>query len=206
MPVANDAVWLDVLPSMDKFGPALTKGAASEADKAGRTSGGRFGKGMLAGIAVVAGGAALATKALYNIGATFDTMSDTIRTGTGATGKALDALNASAKNVGKTTTASFEDIGTAVADVNTRLGLTGKPLEKMSTQFLELSRITGTDVAANIENVSRVFGDWGVEADKQSESLDYLFKVSQSTGIGIDSLSQKVVQFGAPMRQFGFSF
>jgi murein DD-endopeptidase MepM/ murein hydrolase activator NlpD len=206
MPVANDAVWLDVLPSMKGFGPALAKGADADAAKAGKSAGGKFGKAMLAGIAVVGAGAAVATKALYNIGKTFDEVSDTIRVGTGATGKALDSLNASARKVGTQVPANFKDVGTALADVNTRLGYTGKPLEDMTAQFLELSRITGTDVAANIKDVSRVFGDWGVESDKQSESLDYLFKVSQSTGIGVDQLSQKIVQFGAPMRQFGFSF
>ena len=206
MPAATDAVWLSVLPDMSGFGSALTKGAGSEAEKAGKESGAKFGKAALAATAAIAAGGVLATKALYNIGATFDDVSDTIRVGTGATGKALDALNQSAKNVGKQVPADFKDVGVAIADVNTRLGLTGKPLEDISAQFLELSRITGTDVASNIENVSRVFGDWGVEADKQAESLDYLFKVSQSTGIGIDQLSQKVVQYGAPMRQFGFSF
>ncbi len=206
MPQATDAVWIDVLPSMEKFGPTLAKGANAQSSAVGASSGKAFGKAMLAGTAVVAGGAVLAAKALYNIGSTFDDVTDTIRVGTGATGKALDALTDSAKNVGKQVPADFKDVGTAIADVNTRLGLTGKPLENITAQFLELSRITGTDVASNIENVSRVFGDWGVKAKDQSASLDYLFKVSQSTGIGIDDLSQKVVQFGAPMRQFGFSF
>jgi murein DD-endopeptidase MepM/ murein hydrolase activator NlpD/phage-related minor tail protein len=195
-----------VLPSLKNFGPALAKGAESDAEKVGKSTGGKFGKAMLAGVAVVAGGAVLATKALYNVGKTFDEVSDTIRTGTGATGKALDELNASARKVGTQVPANFKDVGTALADVNTRLGHTGKPLEDMTAQFLELSRITGTDVQANIENVSRVFGDWGVAAEDQAGSLDYLFKVSQSTGIGLDELSQKVVQYGAPMRQFGFSF
>jgi phage-related minor tail protein len=206
VPAATDAVWLDVLPSMRGFGPALAAGAQSEADKVGKTTGSRFGKAMLAGVAVVGVGAALAAKALYSIGSTFDDVTDTIRTGTGATGKALEALTQSAKNVGRNVPASFEDVGTAIADVNTRLGLTGKPLEDLSAQFLELSRITGTDVATNIEQVSRVFGDWGVATEDQSGALDYLFKVSQSTGIGLDQLSTKVVQYGAPMRQFGFSF
>lgn len=206
MPAATDAVWLDVLPSMRGFGPALAKGAGAEADRVGKSTGGRFGKAMLAGVAAVGTGAALAAKALYNIGSTFDDVADTIRTGTGATGKALEDLTQSAKNVGKSVPAEFADVGKAIADVNTRLGLTGKPLEDVSAQFLELSRITGTDVAANIENVSRVFGDWGVAAEDQAASLDYLFKVSQSTGIGLDELSRKVVQYGAPMRQFGFSF
>jgi murein DD-endopeptidase MepM/ murein hydrolase activator NlpD len=188
-----------------KFEKGL-KGAQGDLDKTGTTMGSKAKKIGLAVGAALAAGAVVAAKALYEIGGAFDDMSDTIRVGTGATGKALDALNASAKKVGTQVPADFKDVGTAIADVNTRLGHTGKPLEDISAQFLELSRITGTDVSANIENVSRVFGDWGVEADKQSETLDYLFKVSQSTGIGIDSLSQKVVQFGAPMRQFGFSF
>jgi murein DD-endopeptidase MepM/ murein hydrolase activator NlpD len=206
MPVANDAVWIDVLPSLKNFGPALAKGADADAAKAGKSAGGKFGKAMLAGVAVVAGGAALATKALYNVGKTFDEVSDTIRVGTGATGKALDGLNASARKVGTQVPANFKDVGTALADVNTRLGLTGKPLEDMTGQFLELSRITGTDVAGNIADVSRVFGDWGVATKDQSGAMDYLFKVSQSTGMGIDELSQQVVTFGAPLRQLGFDF
>jgi phage-related minor tail protein len=206
VPAATDAVWLDVLPSMKSFGPMLAKGAEADATKVGKTSGAKFGKAMLAGLAVVGGGALLATKALHNIGATFDEVRDTIRVGTGATGQALDTLVQSAKNVGTTVPAEFGEVSTAIADLNTRLGLTGQPLEDMAGQFLELSRITGTDLTTNIEKVSRVFGDWGIAAEDQSASLDYLFKVSQTTGIGIDSLSDKVVQFGAPMRQFGFSF
>lgn len=206
MPAIQDAVWIDVLPSMKGFAPALARGTAGPSAAAGATSGRAFGKAMLAGVAVVAGGAALAAKALYNIGVTFDDVSDTIRTGTGATGEALADLERSARNVGTRVPASFEDVGKTIADVNTRLGLTGKPLENLSAQFLELSRITGTDVSANVEKVSRVFGDWGVTAKDQSKSLDFLFKVSQSTGIGLDELSTKVVQYGAPMRQFGFSF
>jgi phage-related minor tail protein len=126
--------------------------------------------------------------------------------GTGASGSALKGLEASAKKVGKSTPSSFTDVGTAIADVNTRLGLTGKPLETMSKKFLNLSRVTGTDLSTNIKDVSRVFGDWGVAIKDQPAALDKLFFTSQATGIGVDELSNKVVQFGAPMRQFGFSF
>jgi len=59
----------------------------------------------------------------------------------------------------------------------------------MATRFLELSRITGTDVASNIKEVTRLFGNWNVAAEEQTGMLDYLFKVSQSTGIGVDRLS-----------------
>src|SRR5690606_16240858 len=96
---------------MRNFGSTLAKEAGKEADKSGKEVGGRFGKAMLAGVAAVAGGAVLAGKALYGIGETFDEVSDTIRVGTGATGKALDDLVASAKTVGKNVPAEFEQIG-----------------------------------------------------------------------------------------------
>jgi TP901 family phage tail tape measure protein len=202
---ATDAVWIDVLPSMKGFGPALAKGADQEAGKVGKSAGTSFGKAALAATAVVASGAALATKALFNIGRTFHEVESTIRVGTGATGDALDALTKSAQNVGTRVPAEFADVGTAIADLNTRLGLTGEPLEAMAEQFLELSRITGTDVASNIASMTRVFGDWDVAAQDQAGTLDMLFRASQATGIGVDELAGKVVQFGSPLRAMGFS-
>jgi TP901 family phage tail tape measure protein len=151
-------------------------------------------------------GLAAAGVAALKVAESFDDMQDTIIVGTGASGKALGSLEASAKRVGKTTPSSFADVGTAIADVNTRMGLTGKPLEVMSKKFLNLSRITGTDLAKNIEVSSRAFGDWGITMKDQPATLDKIFATSQSTGIGLEKLQQQVVTFGAPMRQFGFSF
>ncbi|MCA1841340.1 MAG: phage tail tape measure protein, partial [Actinobacteria bacterium] len=142
---------------------------------------------------------------LLAVGSQFDDMVDTIRVGTGATGDALSSLEDSAKSVGKNVTQSFADTGEAIADVNKSLGLTGEPLEKLSTQFLNLSEVTGTDLKTNISNVSRAFGDWGVTVNDQSDVLDYFFKTSQKTGSSVDEISQRVVQFGAPMRGMGFS-
>lgn len=158
-----------------------------------------------AGVAVGAGLAAGAVGAL-KLGASFDDAYDKIRVGTGATGKALKGLEQSFKNVLKTTPTDFGNASTAVADLNTRLGLTGKELELRSRQFLELSRITGTDVSANIKSITRVFGDWSISADKQTDTMNALFRASQATGSGVDELASKVVQFGAPLRQMGFGF
>ena len=129
-----------------------------------------------------------------------------IRVGTGATGEALEALRGDFKGVLGEVPASVEDVGIAIADLHTRLGLTGEPLQLMSKQMLELSRITGEDLSGTIESTTRVFGDWGVSVTEQAESLDYLFKVSQSTGISIGELSRNMVQYGAPLRQMGFDY
>lgn len=161
----------------------------------------------LGGFVTAAGAAGVAVgAALLKVGTTFDEMEDTIITGTGASGKALDGLMASARNIGKVTPSAFADIGTAVADLNTRMGLTGQPLEELSEQFLNLSRITKTDLQGNIADITRVFGDWSIKSEDANAALDKLFFTSQATGIGVDELAQKVVQFGAPLRQMGFSF
>ena len=77
-------------------------------------------------------------------------------------------------------------------------------LQERSKQFINLSRITGTDLKGNIADMTRVFGDWSVAGDQQAGTLDKIFRASQTSGIGINALSQKVVQFGAPLRQMGF--
>lgn len=130
---------------------------------------------------------------------------DKIVVGTGATGKALEALKNDAREVANTVPNSFGEVGAAIAEVNTRLGLTGKPLQEVTKQFLDLSRITGTDVTTNIANVTRVFGDWNIATEDQAGALDMMFRATQLTGISLDKLTQTTVQYGAPLRQLGFT-
>lgn len=187
-------------------------GDASGFTKALDTAGSGLGNlGKMVGTAGLAlgglalGGLAAATKGLADLGARFDDVSDTIRVTTGATGAALEGLNQSFKNVAKEAASPLEDVGTAIANINQRLELTGKPLEDVTTQFLNLSRITDTDLQANIDNITRLFGDWNVAAKDQTKVMDELFRATQSSGIGLDALTTLMVQFGAPLRNLGFS-
>ncbi len=129
-----------------------------------------------------------------------------IRAGTGATGDALEGLKDSFKTVFANVPESADEVSNALADINTRTGATGGRLEELTKQFLDLGRVAGEDTSELIAKGSRAFGDWNIETEKQAESLDYFWKVSQTTGIGVGQLMDKVVQFGAPMRQLGFDF
>lgn len=153
--------------------------------------------GISAGIGAAFAGGVMAAD-------TFDQAIATIRVGTGATGAELEALGDIVDNIANDTPAGFDDIAIAVADLNTRLGLTGPELEALSEQMLDVSRITGTDLATNIRGSARLFQSWGVDVDDQSAVLDRLFVTSQTTGAGFDTLAQQAVQFGAPMRALGF--
>ena len=188
--------------------PKGALGAMSVVDRKAGGLGGTFkGVGTAAALGFAAVGAAAvgAGIALFKIGSDFDAAYDKIRVGTGATGDALDGLKDSFRNVARDVPASFGDISTAIADVNVRLGLTGAPLETLSTQMLNLSRITETDLTGNIESLTRVMGDWGVQAGDMPVVMDQIFRGSQATGAGVDTLAGQVVQFGAPLRNLGFS-
>ena len=160
------------------------------------------GKALAVGIGVgVAGGAAL-----FKIGDTFDEAFDAIRVGTGATGEVLEGLQEDFKEVFKSVPTDAATAGNAIADLNTRLGISGEPLQDLATQFLELSRLTGTDLQQNIAGLTRVFGDWEIPVEQSAEALDQVFLAAQSSGIGLDQLQTSVVQFGAPLRNLGFGF
>ncbi|WP_417220493.1 phage tail tape measure protein [Arthrobacter sp.] len=204
MAQAEDTVWLPVLPSMRGFGPALVKGAGAEADKSGKSVGKRFGLAVVAGTAVVGAGALAVGKALYNVGEIFDDVADTIRVGTGATGKDLDGLVDVAKRVGSTVPASFEDIGSTVADVNTRMGLSGETLQKVSSQYLEAGRILGEEVDVN--KTSAAFNAFKIEGEDVSGALDHLYQVSQATGMGMNELADASARNAPAMQTLGFSF
>ena len=213
MAVELATAYVSVVPSTKGMGAKLAAelgGMSAAGSAAGGQAASGFGAKFLpamAGIAA-AGAAAIAGigVGLFAIGSSFDEAWDTIRVGTGATGADLDALKASFKNVVTDVPADFGDAGTAIADLNTRLGLTGEPLEAMAEQLLELSRITDTDLGTNIETSTRLLADWGVENENAAAALDRVFRASQATGPSVDTLSRLMVQYGGPMRQLGFSF
>ncbi len=163
--------------------------------------------GVGAGIAAGVGAAVIAVGAAAVASwKSIDEGADKIRVTTGATGEDLDALTEHMKNVGKGVPQSFNDVGTAVGELRARLGLVGQPLEDLSTQMLNLSRITGEDLSGTIQSTTRVFGDWSVSAENQGATLDKLFNITQATGVGIGQLSDNMVRYGAPLRQLGFDF
>lgn len=189
------AIKVPIVSTYDNKGIIKADGALK---KFGITSQAQFAK-VATGFGLVG---VAATKSFLALDSGFDA----IVAGTGATGEALDGLKDSAKNVAREVPNSFADVGSAVAEVNTRLELTGPPLESMTKRFLDLARVTGGDVTEQIGKVTRVFGDWSIAAEDQELAMDKLVKITQDTGISLDLLAENVVQFGAPLRQLGFEF
>lgn len=159
------------------------------------------------GIAVATGKAvAEAGKYLKDLGTAFDSATDTIRIGTGATGDALNALMADFDSVYKSVPATMEEASKAIADYNTRLGLTGPQLQNISKQALQVSSMLDENLDAVIKSSSEAFQQWNIDAEQMGGAMDYVFKVSQSTGKGFSDIMATVQQFGPELQSLGYSF
>lgn len=159
------------------------------------------------GIAVATGKAVVeAGKYLKDLGSQFDEAADAIRIGTGATGDALDGLLDDFDEVYKSVPTTMEDASKAIADYNTRLGLTGPQLQEISKQALQVSDMLGDDLSGVIEESSQAFQQWNIDADNMGGAMDYIFKVSQSTGMGFTDLMSNMQKFGPQLQEMGYSF
>ena len=182
-------------------GPASTAAGAAFAGGLGAKLGAL--KGVMTKALPVAAVAGVG-KALFDVGAEFDEMTDTIVVGTGASGKALEDLQDAAKGIATTVPTSFGDAGNIVQDLNTRLGLTGDTLQQVGTQIAQVGDMTGE--AFDTEAFSGAMSAWGSSAEEMSGQLDTLFAISQSTGIGMNSLTGIVESAAPQMKTLGYSF
>lgn len=162
-----------------------------------------IGAGLTAGLTlpIVGVGAAV-----LDLGTQFDESMDTIRTATGATGDDLTGLGDDVKAVFGAIPTDVATATQAVAELNARTGQTGPVLQELAQAEIELARVTGGELGSQIANTTRLFGDWGIAVSDQVPALDKLLRTHQATGIEVDTLAAKLVQFGAPLRQMGFDF
>lgn len=184
----------------EKIGEDIVKGSGD----AGSKFGDKFKTGLNVASVGIIGAATGAVVGLNKIGDTFDGVVDTLRAGTGATGDDLEALTKVAKNVGTEVAASFDDIGPTVADLNTRLGLTGDELQTVSKQVLEAGRVFDTEL--DISKLSSGFSAFGVESGNIEEAMDRLFTASQASGVGMNELADMAAKTAPQMKALGFSF
>lgn len=190
----------DTQKRIKKLAPALATATAGALAMKGAFS-------LTKSVIALTGTAAIeAGKYLKDLGGQFDEAADAIRIGTGATGDALDGLLDDFDEVYKSVPTTMEDASKAIADYNTRLGLTGPQLQEISKQALQVSDMLGDDLGGVIEESSQAFQQWNIDADNMGGAMDYIFKVSQSTGMGFTDLMSNMQKFGPQLQEMGYSF
>lgn len=206
--MAKNKILQTIVQIAGEISPTLGKSIENATDKLGGLNLKALAVGAaVGGIAVTTGKAVMeAGKYLTDLGSQFDAATDAIRIGTGATGEVLDGLLEDFDEIYKSVPTSMEAVSTAVADFNTRLGLSGPVLQELSKQAIQVSDMLGDDLSGVIKGSSEAFQIWNIEADKMSEAMDYVFKASQSTGLGFTDLMNKAQQFGPQLQELGYSF
>ncbi|HEY3260372.1 MAG TPA: phage tail tape measure protein [Pseudonocardiaceae bacterium] len=193
------AIRFDLIAGVDKWNRGFR-----DAERTSSRFGARLRVAVASGATAAAAGVGALAVGAFKLGESFDSAYDTIRVTTGKTGKSLGSLQKDFKAVVKDVPTDFESAATAIGKLNQRTGQTGKGLQRLAEQVLELSRITKTDLGENIAASTRLFRDWSIPTAKQAGTLDKMFRASQATGAGITTLMESVVQFGSPLRQLGF--
>ena len=157
------------------------------------------------GTASVAFGAVLGmANALSDIGIEFQEAERIIAAGTGASGANLEGLQDQFALVMKGVPDDAEDVATAVADLNTQLGLQGDELVEASTTMLNASRIMDFDLGKGIMNVSDLMVQFGIDNTKVTETMDKLVVAQQASGVPMARFLNQLVRGGADMQSFGF--
>lgn len=150
----------------------------------------------------VAVGAGVAS---YKAWSEVDDALDSVAAGTGATGKELESLQQTAKDVYTSMPVDIKAAGQAVADINTRLGLQGDALEEATRQFMKYSEVNSSDVSTSIETVAKAMNDANIPTSELNSVLDELTSASQASGLTVDTLAEALSQNGVQMRALGFN-
>lgn len=150
----------------------------------------------------VAVGAGVAS---YKAWSEVDDALDSVAAGTGATGKELESLQQTAKDVYTSMPVDIKATGEAVADINTRLGLQGDALEETTRQFMKYSEVNSSDVSTSIETVAKAMNDANIPTSELNSVLDELTSASQESGLTVDTLAEALSQNGVQMRALGFN-
>lgn len=133
-----------------------------------------------------------------------DAMDNVIKK-TGASGESLEELENIVNSIATTIPTDFMTVSNAVAETNTRFGVTGEELEKLSSSFIKFAELNDTDVTASIDQVSAMMKAWGLETSDAVQVLNLLNGVGQNTGVSVDNLANLMQDNALFFKEFNLS-
>lgn len=124
---------------------------------------------------------------------------------TGATGTALQEMHDITRDLAKNLPTDFETAGTAVGELNTRFGVTGQELEKLSEDYIKFAKVNGVDLNSSIDETQKALSAFGLSAKEAPALLDRLTKAGQESGASVDTLTEGLIQNSAAFQDMGLN-
>jgi phage-related minor tail protein len=143
-------------------------------------------------------------QALYDMADAYMEAAATIEKATGATKDGLNDMTNTAYEALAQTYTTLDNISGAVGEINTRFGVTGDDLERLTVMFAEFARITGKDVVGAVQQVSKIEKAWNIDMADTELLMDKLAKGAQASGISVDSLSSMLIENKAQFTSLGY--
>lgn len=203
--------YLTIIPTTEGMSKNLTSAVSGAASTAGQKAGSILGGGISDGLkkfvvpAAVIGGIAAIGKAGFDAYSKVEEGANNVKIATGATGEAAKELVGVYKNVASRVVGDFGDIGEAVGEINTRLGLTGDALQSASEETMKFAKVNGMDAKTAVQDVTRMLNGAGIAAKDYNTWLGKLTVAAQVSGVDIGKLTSSVTANAASFRQLGLS-
>lgn len=141
---------------------------------------------------------------LVDVGLQFEEAANNIQIGTGATGVALDSMVESTKRIMDEVPISAAQASQLIADLNTRMGLTGKTAEDLALKIAKMDKMFGS--STDVRKLTGALNAFGISGEDASDVMDTLFAISQNTGVSVNELTSIVQTNSGALMQLGFSF
>lgn len=162
--------------------------------------GGAMAKTFGAATLAVGAGIGVAVKSFSD----FDTQMRKAGAIAGASSDQLDAMKASAIDLGAKTSKGASEIAVAFSDMAAK-GFDANQVIAAMPGIISASEASGEDLALTANTVSSALNIWGLEAAESSRIADVLAESANTSAAGIDDLGYVLKYAGGPAAALGIS-
>ena len=134
----------------------------------------------------------------------FDDVMLSVKAVTGTTGQEFDLLTEKAKFLGRTTSFTAAQVGSAMLELG-RAGFAATEIDASIASVMNLSRATGTDLAESTNIAAATMRAFGLDASKMTRVVDVLTATANASAQTLSDLGESM-KYTAPIADmFGLS-